>query len=573
MKPIRILIAIIAGIILAHCATPMNPRGGPRDEVAPKILSSTPQNYSTNFIAKEVSIEFDEYVKLTDIYKELLISPPLESRPNFRIKKKSLVFEIEEELLKNTTYTFFLGNSIGDITENNKFKNLEYVFSTGDFVDSLSIKGKVLDAITGEAIEDVSVMLYTTDRDSINIDSLPYLSRPTYVAKTDKSGSYELNSLRDIPFLIFVLNDQNANYLYDLPNEAIAFSDTLIIPYPTTNIPDKIIIDSLTNDTTIIKSRAIIPIDLLMFTAQDTIQNIISVEISEDKNIEIILKNEVESYDFDVLDYVSDLNFLIEDPNKTNDTLNFWLKGSLPDSLSFVLSLEGIIFDTLYFEINMPERVDNARRQPKKSDKEPKKAIKIESNIKKHFIGYKEGVELEFDYPLEIYDFSKFILMEDSVVVVPTIEFSDSTFRRINISTDFDENKNYELTIPDSCLYDIVNRSNDSLYYSFKTRKLEDYGSLIVILESKYDCQFIIQLTNEQGDILIERIAKKGDILKFENLSPAKYKLQAIIDANNNGKWDTGSYNLKRQAEKINFFNSVLDIRSNWEVEENWMIN
>lgn len=573
MKPIRILIAIIVGIILAHCATPMNPRGGPKDEVAPKILSSTPENYSTNFIAKEVSIEFDEYVKITDIYKELLISPPLETRPNFRIKKKSLVFEIEEELLENTTYTFFLGSSIADITENNKFTNLEYVFSTGDYVDSLSIKGKVLDAITGDAIENVSVMLYTTDRDSINIDSLPYLSRPTYVAKTDKSGSYELNSLRDIPFLIFVLNDQNANYLYDLPNEAIAFSDTLIIPYPITNIPDKIIIDSLTNDTSIIKSRPIIPIDLLMFTAQDTIQDIISIEISEDKNIEIILKNEVKSYDFDVLDYVSDLKFLIEDPNRTNDTLNFWLKGSLPDSLSFVLSLEGIIFDTLYFEINRPERADQVKRKSKKSDKEPINTIRIESNIKKHFIGYKEEVELEFDYPLAVYDFSKFILMEDSVVVFPTIEFSDSSYRRLNISSDFDDQKDYELVIPDSCLYDIANRTNDSLYYSFKTRKIDDYGILMVTLESEYDCQFVIQLTNEQGDILIERIAKKGDVIKYENLTPAKYKLQAIIDVNNNGKWDPGSYNLKRQAEKINFFNSVLDIRPNWEVEENWVIN
>lgn len=558
---------------MAHCATPMNPQGGPRDEIAPRILSSTPPNYSTNFIAKEVNIEFDEYVKLKDIYKELLISPPLLTRPDFRIKKKSLVFEIEEELLENTTYTIFLGNSIADITENNQYKNLEYVFSTGDFVDSLSIKGKVLDAITGQAIEDVSVMLYTTDRDSINIDSLPYLSRPTYVAKTDKSGSYELNSLRDIPFLIFVLKDQNANYLYDLPNESIAFSDSLILAYPKTNIPDKIIIDSLTNDTTIIKSRKIIPIDLLMFTTQDTIQDIISAEIPKDKNIEIILKNEVTSYDFEVLDYVSDFNFLIEEPNKTNDTLNFWLKGSLPDSLSFVLSLEGIIFDTLYFEINEPERSDNARRQPKKSDEEPIKPIKIKSNIKKHFIGYQEGVELEFDYPLGRYDFSKFIWMEDSVVVVPTITFSDSTYRRINISTVFDEKKSYELVIPDSCLFDIVDRSNDSLYYSFKTRTIEDYGSLFVILESEYDCQLIIQLTNEKGLVLIERIARKGEVLKFEKLTPAKYKLQAIIDMNNNGKWDTGSYHLKRQAEKINVFNSVLDIRPNWEVEENWRIN
>lgn len=559
---------------MAHCATPMSPTGGPRDEVPPTIVSSTPPNYSTNFTAKEVSIEFSEWVAIKDIYKELLISPPLKERPEFKIKKKSLVFEIEEELLENTTYTFYLGNSIADITERNPFKNLEYVFSTGDFVDSLSIRGQVLDAITGEAVENVSVMLYTTDRgDSINIDSLPYNSRPTYVAKTDKSGKYELNSLRDIPFLIFVLNDQNANYLYDLPNEEIAFSDTLILAYQKTPPADKIVIDSLTNDTTIIKARKATPINLFLFATQDTIQDIVSVEIPKDKNIQIILEKEANSYEFKVIDFAPDFKFLIEEPNRTNDTLNFWLKGALPDSLSFLFTVDGEFLDTLDFVVNEREIPVDSRRKSKKPKVVARKTIRIKSNIDDHQIGFEEPLKLEFDYPIEKYDFSKFVWMEDSVIVIPQIEFADSTYRRINISTEFDEKKDYELVIPDSCLYNIVHKTNDSTHYHFKTRTIEDYGEIMMTLESEYDCQFIIQLTNESGVILKEQIAYSGETITYSRLLPSKYKLQAIIDLNNNGKWDTGSYSLKRQAEKISIYNQVLDLRPNWEIEENWIIN
>jgi len=548
----------------------MLPQGGPRDEIPPKIVSATPANYSTNFTAREVNIEFNEFVNLKDVYKELLISPPLKNRPDFKIRKKSLVFEIEEELLENTTYAFFLGNAIADITENNPFKNLEYVFSTGDFVDSLKLGGQVLDAITGEAVEDVSVMLYTTDRESTNIDSLPYLSRPTYVAKTDKGGNFELNSLRDIPFLIFVLNDQNANYLYDVPNESIAFSDSLVLAYPKTRIADKLVVDSLTNDTTIIKSRKAAPVSLYMFTAQDTIQDIVSVEIPKDKNIQIILKHEANFYDFEVIDFSPEFKFLIEEPNKTNDTLNFWLKGSLPDSLSFLFSVDNEFLDTLHFVVNEREIPDDRRRRKPKD--EPIKTIQIKSNIDDHLIGFNEALELEFDYPLEQYDFSKFIWMEDSVEVIPQVEFADSTFRRIHISSAFDENKEYELVIPDSCLYDIVHRTNNSTHFHFNTRTIEDYGKIMLTLESDYECQFIVQLTNEKGVVLSEQIASRGETITFDLLLPSKYKLQAVVDINNNGKWNTGSYPLKRQAEKIKFYNNVLDLRPNWEMEENWII-
>ena len=560
-------------MILSKCANPIRPMGGPKDEVPPKIVSTTPPNRSTNFTAKEVNIEFDEWVKLENVYKNLLISPPLKERPDFKIKKRSLVFKIEEELLDNTTYTFYLGDVIADITESNKFKNLEYVFSTGDYVDSLMLSGEVKDALSGEPMEDVTVMLYTTDRDDYEIDSLPYLTRPTYVAKTDETGKFELNSLRDIPYLIFVLKDQNTNYLYDLPNESIAFSDTLVLAYQKGNAQDQMVIDSLTNDTTIIKARRAKPLNLSMFIATDTIQKIISNEIPEDKHIQIILKHEASSYKFEAIENIPDFDFLIEEPNATLDTLDFWLKGNknLPDSMAFKLTVDDQILDTLFYVVNEPEITDERRRGRKPKDEE-EAFLEMTTNLKDEKIG-KEGIlKLEFNYPIQMIDSSKIVFIADSTRMYPEYKFTDSTFRKINFFADFDPELEYEVNIEDSAFRDIINRYSDSTYFHFNVMTLEDYGKLKLDLKSDYDCQIIIQMTNEKDILLREDIVRAGEQIDYGYLLPEKYVLWAIIDENNNGKWDAGNYSLKRQAEKIIKFSKVLEMRANWEMEEEWNI-
>ena len=101
------------------------------------------------------------------------------------------------------------------------------MFSTGDYIDSLSIKGQVKDAFTDEPIPEMIVMLYIDDRDSI-----PFLQRPFYFAQSDENGNFSINNLRADTFKIVVIEDLNLSYTYNPESERIGFLET---PYILTD--------------------------------------------------------------------------------------------------------------------------------------------------------------------------------------------------------------------------------------------------------------------------------------------------------------------------------------------------
>ena len=171
---------------------------------------------------KKIQITFDEYIVLDNVNQELIVSPPMVELPEVKLRKKTLIIEFEEELKENTTYTFNFGNAIKDLHEGNKLQNFEYVFSTGDILDSLSVKGTLRYAETLKKPEEsFSIMLYSDLRDSV-----PLTEIPMYVGRSDDSGVFSVNNLRPDEYKVFALKDGNNNFLFDLPSEEIAFLDT-----------------------------------------------------------------------------------------------------------------------------------------------------------------------------------------------------------------------------------------------------------------------------------------------------------------------------------------------------------
>ena len=145
-----------------------SPTGGPRDVDPPEVVESDPPNYSVQFKAKKILITFNEYIVLDNVNQQLIVSPPMEEKPEVKLRKKTLIIEFEEDLKENTTYTFNFGNAIKDLHEGNKLQNFEYVFSTGEVLDSMSVRGTLRYAETLAKPEDpITVMLYSDSRDSV----------------------------------------------------------------------------------------------------------------------------------------------------------------------------------------------------------------------------------------------------------------------------------------------------------------------------------------------------------------------------------------------------------------------
>ena len=135
---LQILAFLAITLILVSCAQIRPLSGGEKDIEAPKELESTPLNGATNFIENTIEVNFDEFIKLTNLTSQLIVSPLMETPPEVMVKGKKLIIKLKSELAANTTYSINFGNSISDITENNVFPNYKYVFSTGSFIDSLS---------------------------------------------------------------------------------------------------------------------------------------------------------------------------------------------------------------------------------------------------------------------------------------------------------------------------------------------------------------------------------------------------------------------------------------------------
>ena len=131
----RILGLIFITITLASCANRGTPSGGEKDIVPPVITQSVPKNYSINFKGKEIRIQFDEYIKIKDLRKQLIISPPMDTDPIVTPTSgasKYITIKIQDTLKDNTTYAFNFGESIVDNNEGNPYPYYRYVFSTGN---------------------------------------------------------------------------------------------------------------------------------------------------------------------------------------------------------------------------------------------------------------------------------------------------------------------------------------------------------------------------------------------------------------------------------------------------------
>jgi hypothetical protein len=223
---IRPFLILLTSLLFFACAKQVAITGGPKDIAPPVMKKSIPENGSVNFNEKTIYIQFDEYFKLNSLNQKLIISPPIEEAPEILIKGKGIKISLKPELLQpNTTYSFNFNDAIADNNENNALNSFVYAFSTGAVIDSLSFSGIVLDALTKKPVTDAWVVLY----DNLNDSAIQTLS-PAYVTKVDKDGDFLIPFVHENDYHVFAVKDNNYNYLFDIPEEGIAFIDSVYRP-------------------------------------------------------------------------------------------------------------------------------------------------------------------------------------------------------------------------------------------------------------------------------------------------------------------------------------------------------
>jgi len=229
MQKIKILAALLLislccnSLLWMGCAQIGSPTGGPRDTIAPVLIKAVPEDGQLNFNGNKIVFSFNEYIELEDVSQNVLVSPFQKSNPSVNSNLKTLSFRFKDSLKPNTTYSIHFGNAIKDVNEGNVLKNFTYTFSTGSFIDSLELAGKVVLAETGNTDSTLFVLLYRNAADTA-IQS----RKPDYITRLDGSGNFHFFHLPSGTYQVYALKDGDGGKTYNAATELFAFQDTSI---------------------------------------------------------------------------------------------------------------------------------------------------------------------------------------------------------------------------------------------------------------------------------------------------------------------------------------------------------
>ena len=573
-------------VTLYRCAHPVMPSGGPKDITPPTIISSVPPNGSANFTGRKIVLNTDEYPVLENIMQEALISPPMKEFPDFTTRGKSIQIKFNEELRANTTYSVYFGNAIVDLTEGNPLHNYSFIFSTGTYVDSLSLYGVVQNAQNLLPEEQVYVMLYRDDNDTIPSDSLPYLVEPYYVSKTDASGKFSLNGLANLSYKIFALKDQNSNFIFDQPGEEIAFLDTLLHPYFDKNVfQEKALpeIDTLPEDFQVDTLQARLDslyqdsvfnakyagLSLMMFAQYDSTQRLLKAELLRRNTLQFSFAQPARDIDLIPMNFNPDTLWYLEKFSANHDTITWYLK-TLPIDTLEMFVFNGL--DTLgQLSLRLdPDKTTGRARQNKKKDA-AKEYLEWKSNIKSGNLILTKKPEITFAQPMVTnHTDSAFLIAGPDTIANPTFVFTDSLHQTIQFPIDIVEETRYKIYYPDSSFIDWNGFFNSEISVSFTPKPLKEYGIFTISLQPDHEQPYILQMINDKETVFkqVEFTSDTNVVLEF--LTPGKYLFKVIFDDNGNHQWDPGHYNTKLQPERVIYLGKEITIRANWEVEETW---
>lgn len=586
----KILLMVFALMIILimnfSCAQVGSPTGGPRDSIAPHVISTEPANYATGFDEYKFEMTFDEYVQLKDENKELVVSPLMEKKPEVHLKGKKAVVEWKKKLRDSATYTFDFGQAICDLNECNPLGDYTFVLSTGETIDSMQISGTLVDAFTHEAQEDIWVMAYKNHNDSTPMKEMPF-----YISRTDTSGCFVLPNIEKTSYRLFALDDVNSNLIFDQPNEKIAFVDSFIMPSVDIEIERDTLRTDSTGTDSIVERRSVSyqPDSLHLFLFTEDHKKQYNTDSKRESKWKLLFVFNRALYRDSVaivpLNFAPGKAWFIPERAEKTDSLACWITDSaIYEQDTLRLTLEYFRKDSLgelYWYADTLEMCESLK-ETQKRDKDTTgiESLDLKANISGKFHLHHDIV-IETSRPVATVNKANISLfyVEDSVEQEVDFKILKDTshLRMYRIKHKWNEVSDYKLVIDKGGFTDVYGFTNDSTGFSFETYPKNHYGSIILNISAADSSQtaWIVQRLDGKDNVkqevyLSENAAQRKAV--FDHVEEGKYRIKLIYDRDRNKKWDTGNYLLHRQPEKVLFFDSVIDVKAGWDNELQWKI-
>jgi len=546
---IRSVFCLLVLFAIVSCAKQGIPTGGDKDIYPPKFLKSFPDTLSRNvpINIKEIRIDFDEYIVLKDVQKQITISPPFKNSPIIlptqNSPKKYISIAIKDSLQPNTTYNINFGESIQDNTESNKLDNFSYIFSTGKTIDSLTVSGKISRSFSDDVNLKTIIALYKKDTAEIDLNKKPF-----YITKIDSAGNYKLKYLSAGKYQLIAFTDEDFNSRYESNKEEFGFSSDII--------------DLDSNSTK----------NVVLFKASEPYK---VVSIKQDGQGKFIITTNGKPKNIKAKPLYDGFPEKYYQTHKARtDSTFIWFN---PKNAKFEQTNQRVKF-VVEFE-NKKDTISTLY--------DSKKVTKlIVSNDPKEMTPG-EVVVFKFNNYIESVDESKITIKKTKALrsdeemvkkgenpVTEDVKFSvelnkeNNTELQLKFPIEFE--RKYSIDIQPNAFIDILGNLNDSLVHSFTTKAKNEYGNLKLLLQNEPKKPFFLQLL-QQNSVVKEVYGNKNEI-EFTNLLPGEYSFRILVDENENAVWDTGDFKTKKQAEKTYSSPNIVTIRAFWDVNESWIL-
>ena len=588
ISAMRLAAAAVFALVLAACASIGRPEGGARDEVPPTFVRSTPAPGALNVNRTRLDAWFDENIQLDDPFNKVIVSPTQTQAPVVRSLGRHLYVELRDTLIPNTTYTIDFADAVKDLNEGNILDGFALDFSTGSEIDTLRISGVVLEARTLEPAQGMTVGIFREPSDTS-------LTRSKFerVARTNQYGQFTVRNLKPGRYGVYALNDLNRDNSWDV-SEDVAFYGTLVSP----SVEAITVSDTLRNaaDEDSIVTRpgvAYFPNDILLTWFNENRRPQYLKNYTRPERRKVVIEMGAPSDTLPSLSVVGGplngqrlTDHSLLQANTTRDTLTYWLES--PEILaidSLLMSVRHLGTDTLNQTVWQTDTLKFFWHEPKKKEKkkakndtlpEPPVLLNLQVlNSTQHHIY--EPLRLMSPTPFGSVDTLGFHLEHLVDSLWSDVPFAapvpDSLSPLLGLAVDFQcvPGMQYRLTVDSAAVADIYGIHNKEIVHEFTVKQPEEYANLVFNISGCDTLPLMVELLNNSDNPVRTVLADHGKA-RFRYLDPGTYYARLYIDANANGKWDTGSVGDSIQPEEVYYYNKKLDLRANWDVEQAWNI-
>lgn len=581
------LFVVAAALLLAACASIGRPEGGPRDMTPPVMVSSTPAPGSVNVSNGRIDIIFDENITLDDPMNKIVVSPPQKKQAQISSNGRRVRITLRDTLRDSTTYTVDLADAVRDLNEGNILDGLAIDFSTGPSIDTLMISGIVFEGRTLEPAQGMIVGVYSTPVADTALTTLP-MER---ITKTNALGRFTIRNLKPGSYRVFAINDLNHDFHWDR-SEDIAFLDRDISPSTMAIEVTDTFTDAAGNDSLVTRpATRFLPDDILLTWFNENYKPLYLVKHERPDARRLTLEMSTRS---DSLPQLTLLNTVragarldreaVLQSSPGLDSLTYWLRDTTligSDTLKIAArylhtdTLDNITFttDTLTFALRQAKK-------KKKRDEETDSVPKLEFvNIG---ISSRQPQDLnipllfETSAPTASIDSAGFRIEElvDSVwmPVAAKIPSPPDSLQPMRLLTEmtWKPKTKYRVTIDSLAVTDIYGNHNRPFVQEVSTHAIEDYAALFFNIGDLGPDSAIVELLSSDKPVRLEPV--RNGVATFEYVTPGAYYARLFIDRNHNGRWDTGSVADTLQPEDVFYFSKKLNLKKNWDVEQQWNI-